>query len=118
MTNPIDYIGEIEVVSIPDGDAPEEIRAKWIGVRIPCLYHDKHSLVCGVLTGEIKPKQESFVVLQDSALNALQAKSPEATVWWNNNGFPWHITATFMFSAGSCVVTKPVMEREVFFELN
>ena len=107
-----------EIRSVPHGEAPLWVRAKWVGLKLPTVLQDGTlftSHTFGVITAprgrlrEIwalfqgKAKRESgFPVLVLSALQALETSSPEAANWWRQHTA--HLVrpgACFMFEA-SC----------------
>lgn len=111
--------GKIRIVRAPAGQAPLEIREKWVGVEMICLYHSNREQ--STHHAEINPDPkayEAFVVLQTHAICSLARSSPEAVSYWERNGFPTSEAATFMFDAQCAEVMAPPLECEVLLELN
>ncbi|MEX0918473.1 MAG: hypothetical protein WDZ85_00675 [Candidatus Paceibacterota bacterium] len=111
-----DYLGVIRVVSTPEGEAPEEVREKWVGVEIPCLYYVEDTPgATGVLTGRfVFDLEKVYVVLQENAISSLEV---EASKWWKQNGFPSEEGAMFSFCANSIEEVKTVLSRREFVSL-
>jgi len=65
--------GLIRIKQAPSGEAPLEIREKWIGVFMLC---------------EPEPDETGVLVLQDRALFSLGCYAPEAAAWWKVQGYP------------------------------
>lgn len=81
--------GRMRITSAPTGQAPLEIREKWIGVEISFLDIGMPTgSIRGVLNGEKVKPHRAFTVDQVEALTALREKSPEAADWWQEMGFP------------------------------
>jgi len=79
----------MRVTSAPTGQAPLEIRQKWIGVEIPFLEIGVPTgSVSGILNGKKVKPHKVFIVDQVEALTALRKKSPKAADWWKGVGFP------------------------------
>jgi hypothetical protein len=91
----------IRIVAVPPGEAPEEVRKAWIGVRIPLpLFHkrSKEWRSAGVLSGPQTlfarvsallsnrlERKEGYAVAVVEAIAALEAQDPEAAKWWREN---------------------------------
>ncbi len=99
-------LGKIRITSVPNGEAPEDIKRKWIGVEIPCLCSHSAAFGSGALTKTPIGARSSFVVLQTHALEALARTAPEAVQWWNSIGYPKDETATWLFDQGCAEVLK------------
>jgi hypothetical protein len=111
----------IRIVAVPPGEAPEEIRRKWVGVRIPLPLFHKHAKdwrAAGVLTGPRTlfarlstlwagdfRRESGYAVSVIEALAALEAADPAAARWWRENA-PHLIrpSKAFVFAAEVCVV--------------
>ena len=107
----------IRIVSIPPGEAPEHIRAAWVGLVLP-LFVDALQVTegAGVLSG---PKSRlgwffarlrgkttedvGYLVEADQAVEILSHHDPEAAMWWREN-VAWvnRPGMTFLFAAGAC----------------
>ena len=89
----------MRITSAPTGQAPLEIREKWIGVEMPFLEVGMPTgSVRGVLDGKKVKPHKAFTVDQEAALKALRERSPEAADWWKDYGFPVE-GAQFTFNA-------------------
>lgn len=89
----------IEVVTIPHGEAPEEVRRGWIGCVMPCEPECGHVPVYveGVLSGpSLLVKVAGFSISQEVALAVLEQKAPQAAEWFRQHGFP-HPDKCFRF---------------------
>jgi hypothetical protein len=81
--------GIMRITSAPTGQAPLEVREKWIGVEIPFLDIGMPTgSVRGVLDGQKVKLHSAFTVDQVEALSALRKKSSKAADWWARMGFP------------------------------
>lgn len=109
----------IRITAVPPGEAPAEIRAAWVGVRIPLptLHRSPRQWkTAGVLSG---PKtllsrvaalfsgqtgrSRGYAVSVIEALAALEEVRPEAARWWRENA-P-HLTGfggAFVFAEEVC----------------
>jgi len=113
----------IRIVATPPGEAPEEIRRAWVGVRIPLpLFHtrSKEWRTAGVLTGprtlfarlsalwsgRLK-REGGYAVSVIEAIAALEAANPGAAKWWRENA-PHLIRPgkAFVFASEVCVVEE------------
>lgn len=77
-------IGHIEITSRPAGDAPAEIRDKWIGAVLP-VHHRNTGPVANVIGGEKINMTSGYVVIWADAMHALGSRHPEARRWWEQN---------------------------------
>jgi hypothetical protein len=93
--------GRVRIVAVPPGEAPEWVRAKWVGLELPLA---QPSAVAGswrgagVLSGPrgflarasaqagsgFEPRR-GFVVNARDAVAILERESPEAAQWWRTN---------------------------------
>lgn len=106
--------GRIRIISIPCGGAPVEIREKWIGVEMECVYYDPANTTSqNIATGEFQPKHKAYGVLQVQALEALEKVAPEAALWWKKQGYPKHPLAFFTFRAETVEVLEPVQHISI-----
>jgi hypothetical protein len=109
----------IRIVATPPGEAPEEIRKAWIGVRIPLPMFDTKPhewRSAGVLTGPKNfldqihalftgkfVKRKGYAVSANEAIAALQAANPEAAQWWRTNApHMLEYGKAFVFAAEAC----------------
>ena len=111
----------IRIIATPPGEAPEDIRRAWVGVRIPLPLFHKHSKEwrsAGVLTGPKSffarlsalfsgqfERHNGYAVAVVEAISALEATNPAAAKWWRENT-PQAIRPgkAFVFAAEVCVV--------------
>jgi hypothetical protein len=112
----------LQIVAVPPGEAPETIRAAWIGVTIPLANIEapqpNHWSSRGVLGKEYgllakvkrlfgTPITEQptvgYVVEVLAAIEALKAHAPAAAAWWEQHT-PDLIKpgAKFLFEASCC----------------
>jgi len=91
----------IEIIAVPPGEAPEEIRKSWIGVVIPLPPHAQTAAVrtgYGVLTGprswffalfpflhSNKITWKGYRVSGADAVMALAKRDQAAAEWWRKN---------------------------------
>lgn len=81
----------IRIVKVPEGEAPLEVRKKWVGLVLPCLgINTKSEKGYGLVSNNptlIGPYR-LLVVPQKEALDILRQSSPEAVRWFEKNGYP------------------------------
>ena len=65
--------GWIRVMKAPKGEAPLEIREKWIMLLLPC---------------EPIASNKGVLIRQDYALEILEKREPEAATYWRSRGLP------------------------------
>jgi len=78
-------VGYLEIVRVPPGEAPEEIRREWVGVRLPLRRWDKEPCVqwsVGVLSHLGPRPTRGYAVDGRAAVKALARYSPQAAAWW------------------------------------
>lgn len=91
----------IEIIATPPGEAPEEIRKRWIGVVIPLPANaqtEQEQTGYGVLTGprswflallpflhKTKVTWKGYGVSGLNAVEALAKKDESAAEWWRKN---------------------------------
>ena len=109
----------IRIIATPPGEAPEEIRRAWVGVRIPLLVFHKKAKdyrSAGVLTGPkgifaklgaiISGRLErktGYAVAVVEAIAALEAANPEAAKWWRENApHVFKSGKAFVFASEAC----------------
>ncbi len=111
----------IRIIATPPGEAPEDVRRAWIGVRIPLPLFHRHAKEwrsAGVLTGPKSlfarlsgllsgrfDRRRGFAVSAVEAIAALETGKPAAARWWRENA-PQAIKPgkAFVFAAEVCVV--------------
>lgn len=108
--------GLIKVISIPEGEAPEEIRAAWVGLVLPCYPIE------GYLEGEEfeilsrKPaakRRRCVVIPQTEALEILEKEHPEAAKWWEDHGFPLQDRPNFSFPSTTLLFVSGVTQQRM-----
>ncbi len=99
----MNLIKVVRIIGMPDGEAPEWVRAKWIGLQFPLLGEAKTSF--GVLTGK-QTHGEYWTVNADDALLTLNLHSPEVRQWWWDNYFPPAGSRDFLFNKNSCKIVE------------
>lgn len=69
----------MRIIKVPAGDAPEDIRRHWVGVKLGAVTFNggKSSLLTGKLVGV-----GGYMVLADAAIEALEKNSEEAAAWF------------------------------------
>lgn len=91
----------LKILSVPPGDAPEWVRAQWVGLELPLAggIASAHTVsTLGVLS---VPKtwlgwhlmklfrrfktEKGYVVECTQAVEVLEAAHPEAAAWWREN---------------------------------
>ncbi len=80
---------KIKIIKTPEGEAPEKIRKKWVGVVIKGAFLATEREV-------ENPEEEMVAVPRKEALKALARVSPEAAKWFTEN-FP--SSRNFVFNA-------------------
>lgn len=108
---------QVYITTIPPGEAPEQIRACWVGLTLPLAVPRRvQANSVGVLSqpktrfgwslarflGQIK-RIDGYLVNAGQAIEILTAQAPEAAQWWRSHTphllDPKH---HFVFAAGSC----------------
>ena len=81
-------MAKIKIVKVPDGEAPLEIRQKWVGTIIPLAENLPPGLVvAGVISGKRVNAgyNDGYHVETIVAIQALEKKNPETAEWWLTN---------------------------------
>lgn len=107
----------IEIIAVPPGEAPEDVRAAWVGMILPLARDGRHrAMMSGVLTGAKSPigraiagltgkwKQgDGYAVDARTALVLLAREHPDAARWWSEHA-PHLLTPgrQFLFAADVC----------------
>jgi hypothetical protein len=89
------------VGTMPEGEAPIEIKEQWLGVPLPVrMKAPRLDYRVGVLSGErITSVKDAIPVNTDDAILALRAAGKEeAADWWEANGHT-HGDPTLLFDA-------------------
>ena len=111
----------IRIISIPPGEAPEEVRTAWVGLVLPVAVSGVQSVeAAGVLSRPTtglglffarllrRTKRESvYIVEAHRAVEILSAYSPDAARWWKANAAPSIEAGQFFgFVAEVCEVVE------------
>jgi hypothetical protein len=89
----------IRIVATPPGEAPEHVRAAWIGLTLPLLVPGvRVGNTAGVLSGPNTRwgwfvarlfgrlrREKGYCVDSSRAIDALAGHSPDAAQWWREN---------------------------------
>lgn len=103
--------GKIRIVKTPQGEAPLEVREKWVGVEIPAacyLSHDGDSH--SVISKEPVAPRAAYLVLQTEAIKALSLHDKNAALWWQECGLVEE-GLHYSFQASEVVEIEPVSPR-------
>jgi hypothetical protein len=101
----------VQITQVPDGEAPLEVREKWVGLTLPLMppiAGSRFARTFGVLSGPRRPlarviallrgraaKGRGYVVEATQALEILHQAHPDAAAWWRTN-------TPHMLVAGRC----------------
>ena len=108
---------KIRIKDVPPGEAPEEVRAAWIGLVLPVANGSRRTyLAAGVVTGPKNflatclalllgriAREDGYAVESHCAVKLLSEHAPSAAAWWRANA-P-HMTRAgrlFVFAAKVC----------------
>ena len=101
----------MKVTKIPRGEAPEEIRAAWVGLVLPCYPTAGYitGAEIGLESGRVrKDRRECVIVPQKEALKILADSHPAAARWWNDHGFPLSFLTNFSFGVDEVIIVSGV----------
>lgn len=107
----------IEIINTPDGEAPDWVRAAWVGLRLPCRGDGPVEMpAVGALSGPSSKLGQLFAALRGTAetkrgyvvnardvVGVLALSNEAAAQWWIDN-VP-HVLderQLFMFEARCC----------------
>lgn len=90
----------IKVIKTPAGEAPEEVRKKWVNALLVSTGPSDGREV-GVLSDELIPRRQGFRVEWNHALDVLHSISPEAADWFRNHSL---FSPYLVFGADEVVV--------------
>ena len=90
---------KIEVIGIPEGEAPEWVRREWRGLNLPLALDGVHDVRAigvlsapktwvGMLLNRLRRKswvERSYVVDAPAAIEILAGKNAAAADWWRSN---------------------------------
>ena len=84
--------GLVRVKSTPKGEAPQEIRAAWVGLNLPCYpvagYIPGEEVGVGSGKKEAWQPRQCVIVPRKEAFAVLEAERPDAARWWKQNAIP------------------------------
>ena len=104
----------IEIIKTPDGEAPEWVREKWVGLILPVIntepYEEESFFELGKKPATSKKQQTGFFVCGFIALYLLAQKSIEAVNWFLSNTRPINsLLKGFIFSESE---VKVILDKE------
>lgn len=107
----------IEIVRVPEGEAPDWVREAWVGHVLPCdqFLGYAQSRDKGVVSlQETTRNKLSYAVPQKDALQILRNYSPNAAAWWRIHGFPKDTPGEdyFGFDEADAKVVQGVVTRQ------
>ena len=90
---------DIRIISTPPGEAPEHVRAAWIGLTLPAIVSGPRTIETvgvlsrpktwfGLLLARILGKTQQvrgYVVDANRAVEILATHSPDAAKWWRES---------------------------------
>ena len=98
----------IEIIDMPEGEAPEWVRKEWIGLKLPLFYGASPNTCCrGVVTWDKVPCGSGYNVLVIDALKILSLESPEAVKWWKEESIYKEVGiegGLFIFNEKACEI--------------
>lgn len=98
----------IQIIKVPDGEAPFEVRERWVGCVLEADFFTPDLNGRGIVTGTLTPPlRNQYGVAVEEALHALaEQKGEDATDWWEEleslSSFEY-----FLFGADECQVVTP-----------
>lgn len=93
----------IQIISIPEGEAPKEVRKQWARRYLPATPFDGE--IFGVRTGRSEGKTKGFRVSFRDALVALANAGPDgliAVAWWERE----YKGGGLVFPASCCEIVE------------
>jgi hypothetical protein len=110
----------VEIVFVPEGEAPLWVRERWVGLRLPLALNSRGPMslrtfgvlsapksvlgrIWGVLSGKAF-RENGFVVFASDAVDVLERTHPDAAAWWRSN-------AAHLLQPGLCLVFQPQCGR-------
>lgn len=97
----------ILITQTPPGQAPEDVRKAWVGLKIPLSPDQSEGFSAGVLGGKAEPANlNGYSVGAKEAVQALlDAKKCEAADWWQTHGYGFG-NERLMFGKAFCQVIE------------
>ena len=109
----------IRIIKIPEGEAPEGIRAAWVGLSLPVTSGLVNCQCVGVLTGrptrrtglwrrwlDIPPTERGYIVEAIAAVDVLAESNPTAAAWWRENTPDLFRAGGYFFFYNHCYVLE------------
>ena len=104
----------IKIISIPKGEVPKEIRAKWVGLELTGNLFEpfddfplSRGCAVGLVTGIEQKEIKGLEVPVEVAIQALATHNREAFSWW----LAWsrqHLqTSKLIFDSGCYKIIEP-----------
>lgn len=76
--------GNIRIIKVPEGEAPLQVRKKWIGLVLPVVAVSSHD--CREILSNTKVNRGlHYTVPKDLAIVALEQQHPHAANWWKSH---------------------------------
>ena len=75
----------IQIVKIPEGPAPEEVRKAWVGLKFLAEINQLEEPEADFTTGDMLFRGKTYMVPKDIALEVLEKKFPGAADWFRLN---------------------------------
>ena len=112
----------IRIISTPPGEAPEQVRAAWIGLTLPLLVSGARvTEAVGVLSGPTTRlglffarlfgrvrRERGYCVDAYQAVELLARHAPEAAQWWRESAAPVvQPGRVFVFAVEVCQEVSP-----------
>ncbi len=76
---------QIHITSIPPGEAPENIRAAWVGLILPLADPGPETTGTESVLSRKTDTENGFAVNAVQAIEILESHSPDAARWWREN---------------------------------
>ena len=109
--------GSIRIIKTPAGEAPEQIRAAWVGLVLPCKqiagYLPAQTELSALSSVPTKRGRRTVSVLQTEALEILAQEHPFAAEWWAEMGFPRHFAPHFVFGLDEVEILSGVEQQKI-----
>ena len=97
--------GFVRIIKRPAGQAPAEIRDKWIGLVLPVIEKTGGGLFRGLITGQpVLDQVGGYVIRWSDAMNALASKSLETKKWWEKNVYARPHPPALIFDQECCEI--------------
>lgn len=112
----------IKIISVPEGEAPPEIREAWVGLILPVsrgtgILPSGAFMRKGVESGQFAPPEKGFAVMSSDAIQVLKltGKTNAASYWTDHDArVPTH---ELIFRRPECQPIGPLPLSEVQFQI-